>query len=106
MQPLYLGYFDRCDFNVPQDKFTGAITNNARIVAALPSIKYALESKAKSVVLCSHLGRPDGQRKEKFTLKPVAAELEKLLGKKIVFLTDCSGPEVRYLICTLLLSAI
>lgn len=47
----------RCDFNVPQDKSSGAITNNARIVAALPSIKYVLEHNAKSVVLCSHLGR-------------------------------------------------
>ena len=57
------------------------ITNNARIVAALPSIKYALEKGAKSVVLCSHLGRPDGQRNEKFTLKPVADELKNLLGR-------------------------
>lgn len=71
----------RCDFNVPQDKSTGAITNNARIVAALPSIKYALEKNAKSVVLCSHLGRPDGQKNQKFTLKPVAEELKKLLEK-------------------------
>ena len=71
----------RCDFNVPQDKITGAITNNARIVAALPSIKYALEKGAKSVVLCSHLGRPDGQRNEKFTLKPVAEELKTLISK-------------------------
>ena len=73
--------FMRCDFNVPQDKSTGAITNNARIVAAIPSIKYALDKKAKSVVLCSHLGRPDGKRNEKFTLKPVAEELKKLLGQ-------------------------
>jgi len=74
----------RCDFNVPQDKSTGAITNNARIVAALPSIKHVLDQKAKSVVLCSHLGRPDGKRNEKFTLKPVAQELEKLLGEELV----------------------
>lgn len=87
--------FMRCDFNVPQDKATGAITNNARIVAALPSIKYALEKKAKSVVLCSHLGRPDGNRNEKFTLKPVADELQKLLGQDILFLNDCAGAEVE-----------
>ena len=74
-------FFNRCDFNVPQDKLSGAITNNARIVAALPSIKYALEKNSKSVVLCSHLGRPDGKRNEKFTLKPVAEELQKLLGR-------------------------
>ena len=73
--------FMRCDFNVPQDKKTGAITNPARIVAAIPSIKYCLEKGAKSVVVCSHLGRPDGQPNAKFTLAPVAAELKKLLGR-------------------------
>src|SRR2546425_11381210 len=81
----------RVDFNVPQDKATGAITNNQRIVAALPTIKYALE-KGASVVLMSHLGRPDGQKITKFSLKPVAAELEKVLGKKVIFLDDCVGP--------------
>lgn len=73
--------FPRVDFNCPQDKKTGAITNPARIVAALPTIKYALEKGAKSVVLSSHLGRPDGRRNEKFSLKPIAEELEKQLGK-------------------------
>jgi len=87
--------FMRCDFNVPQDKSTGAITNNARIVAAVPSIKYALEKKVKSVVVCSHLGRPDGNRNEKFTLKPVADELQKLLGQDVLFLNDCAGPEIE-----------
>jgi len=87
--------FMRCDFNVPQDKSTGAITNNARIVAAVPTIKYALEKNVKSVVLCSHLGRPDGNRNEKFTLKPVADELQKLLGKDVLFLSDCVGPEIE-----------
>ena len=75
---------NRCDFNVPQDKITGVITNNARIVAALPSIKFALEKGARSVVLCSHLGRPDGQRNEKFTLKPVADELKSLLSRYLI----------------------
>ncbi|WP_438482200.1 phosphoglycerate kinase [Oleiharenicola lentus] len=84
----------RVDFNVPQDKQTGAITNNARIVAALPAIKYALEQGA-SVVLMSHLGRPDGQKIDKFSLKPIAAELEKLLGQKVTFLSDCVGAEVE-----------
>jgi phosphoglycerate kinase len=83
--------FIRVDFNVPQDKKTGAITNNARIVAALPTIQYALE-KGASVVLASHLGRPDGQVIEKFSLKPVAAELEKVLGKPVAFAPDCVGP--------------
>jgi len=85
--------FIRVDFNVPQDKVTGAITNTARIVAALPTIKYALE-KGASVVLASHLGRPDGKASEKFSLKPVAAELEIILGKPVKFLSDCVGPQV------------
>ena len=80
----------RVDFNVPQDKATGAITNTQRIVAALPSIKYALE-KGASVVLMSHLGRPDGQKIAKFSLKPVAVELEKLLGRPVTFLYN-GGP--------------
>src|SRR5476649_631531 len=84
----------RVDFNVPQDKATGAITNTQRIVAALPSIKHALASGA-SVVLMSHLGRPDGQKIAKFSLKPVAVELEKLLGQPVTFLDDCVGPAVE-----------
>ncbi len=86
--------FIRVDFNVPQDKATGAITNNARIAAALPTIQYALE-KGASVVLASHLGRPDGKVIAKFSLKPIAAELEKLLGKPVKFLNDCVGAEVE-----------
>ncbi|KAF9002017.1 phosphoglycerate kinase [Cyathus striatus] len=83
----------RVDFNVPiQD---GKITNPARIVAALPTIKYALEHGAASVILMSHLGRPDGKVIEKYSLKPIAAELEKLLGKPVTFLSDCVGPEVE-----------
>jgi phosphoglycerate kinase len=84
----------RVDFNVPQDKATGAITNNQRIAAALPTIKFALE-KGASVVLMSHLGRPDGQKIAKFSLKPVAAELEKLLGRPVTFLDDCVGPAIE-----------
>jgi phosphoglycerate kinase len=84
----------RVDFNVPQDKATGAITNNQRIVAALPTIRYALDQGA-SVVLMSHLGRPDGQRVATCSLRPVAAELEKLLGRPVQFLDDCVGPAVE-----------
>ena len=84
----------RVDFNVPQDKATGAITNTKRIEAALPTIRYALD-KGASVILMSHLGRPDGKRIEKFSLKPVAAALEKLLGKPVQFLNDCVGVEVE-----------
>ena len=84
----------RVDFNVPQDKATGAITNNQRIAAALPTIRFVLEQGA-SVVLMSHLGRPDGQRTAKYSLRPVAAELEKLLGRQVTFLDDCVGPAVE-----------
>jgi phosphoglycerate kinase len=84
----------RVDFNVPQDKATGAITNTKRIEAALPTIRYALD-KGASVVLMSHLGRPDGKRIEKFSLKPVADALAKLLGKPVQFLNDCVGAEVE-----------
>ncbi len=84
----------RVDFNVPQDKATLQITNNQRIVSALPTIRYALEQGA-SVVLMSHLGRPDGEKVAKYTLKPVAAELQKLLGKPVQFLDDCVGPAVE-----------
>jgi phosphoglycerate kinase len=86
--------FVRVDFNVPQDKKTGEITNTARIVAALPTIQYILD-KGGSAVLASHLGRPDGQRSDKFSLKPVAAKLEELLGKPVKFLSDCVGAEVE-----------
>jgi phosphoglycerate kinase len=84
----------RVDFNVPQDKGTGAITNNQRILAALPTIRYALEQNA-SVILMSHLGRPDGQRAAKYSLKPIAKELENLLGRPVTFLDDCVGPAVE-----------
>ncbi|MCI0685426.1 MAG: phosphoglycerate kinase [Gemmataceae bacterium] len=83
----------RVDFNVPLDK-DGKITNPQRIVAALPTIKHALDRGA-AVVLMSHLGRPDGERKEKYSLKPVAAKLQELLGRPVRFLDDCVGPAVE-----------
>ncbi len=86
--------FVRVDFNVPQDKTTGAITNTQRITAALPTIQFILE-KGGSVVLASHLGRPDGQKIAKLSLKPVAEKLSELLGKPVTFLNDCVGPEVE-----------
>jgi phosphoglycerate kinase len=84
------------DFNVPLDA-DKKITNNQRIVGALPTINYAIEHGAKSVILMSHLGRPDGQANPKYSLEPVAAELEKLLGgaKKVIFTHDCVGKEVE-----------
>jgi phosphoglycerate kinase len=84
----------RVDFNVPQDKATGAITNTQRIVAALPTIQFALD-QGGSVILMSHLGRPDGRVQPKFTLQPVAAKLEELLGRPVQFLSDCVGAEVE-----------
>jgi phosphoglycerate kinase len=86
--------FIRVDFNVPQDKQTGEITNTQRITAALPTIQHALDQGA-SVVLASHLGRPNGERVAKYTLKPVAAKLQELLGKPVKFLDDCVGSEVE-----------
>jgi len=83
----------RVDFNVPLDG--DKITNNARIVGALPTIKYALEQNAKAVILMSHLGRPYGKVTAKYSLKPIAAELEKLLSKKVNFQSDCVGSEVE-----------
>ena len=79
----------RVDFNVPMDD-KGKIIDDPRIKAALPTIKYLLQ-KGAAVVLCSHLGRPKGQVNKKYSLKPVAAHLEKLLKTKIVFASDCVG---------------
>ena len=86
--------FIRVDFNVPQDKQTGEITNTQRITAALPTIQYALNHGA-SVVLASHLGRPNGEQVAKYTLKPVAEKLQEVLGKPVKFLNDCVGAKVE-----------
>ncbi|MCX8494390.1 MAG: phosphoglycerate kinase [Chthoniobacterales bacterium] len=86
--------FIRVDFNVPQDKQTGEITNTQRITAALPTIQYALNHGA-SVVLVSHLGRPNGEQVAKYTLKPVAEKLQEVLGKPVKFLNDCVGAKVE-----------
>ena len=86
----------RVDFNVPQDKKDPTkITNTARIDGAMPTIKYCLEKGAKSVVLMSHLGRPDGQKKPEFSMAPVAKCLEGIVGKPVTFLSDVVGPEVE-----------
>lgn len=88
--------FMRVDFNVPQDKKDPTIiTNTQRIDGALPTIKAVLEKGAKSVVLASHLGRPDGCVVEKFSLAPVAKILEEKLGKSVTFCKDCCGAEVE-----------
>ena len=64
-------------------------------MGALPTIKYASEHGAKAVILMSHLGRPDGKKNEKYSLKPVVSELEKLLGKSVTFTDDCVGKDVE-----------
>lgn len=88
--------FIRVDFNVPQDKKDpSVITNTQRIDAALPTVRHCLEKGCKSVVLCSHLGRPDGSVVEKFSLAPVAKCLQEKLGKPVTFLQDCVGAEVE-----------
>jgi len=81
----------RCDFNVPMDEEKN-ITDNTRIVAALPTIKYLLENDC-SVILCSHLGRPKGEFKPEFSLKPVAKELSKLLDKEVIMAEDVVGED-------------
>jgi phosphoglycerate kinase len=84
----------RCDFNVPLDKKTGKITSDDRIVGALPTIKKILDGGG-SLILMSHLGRPEGQRNEKMSLAPVAKRLSELLKKDVIFANDCIGPEVK-----------
>lgn len=86
--------FIRVDFNVPFDKATGkTITNTQRIDAALPTIQYVLEQGAKSVVLASHLGRPNGSVNPKFSLAPVAEVLTQKLGRPVTFLPDPVGSD-------------
>ena len=84
----------RCDFNVPQDKETGAITDDKRIRAALPTIRYLLDQNA-AVIACSHLGKPKGEWKEKLTLAPVAERLSALLGCEVIFAKDIIGPDAQ-----------
>ncbi|MEE0063421.1 MAG: phosphoglycerate kinase, partial [Oscillospiraceae bacterium] len=84
----------RCDFNVPQDKTTGEITSDKRIVAALPTIRYLLDHGA-AVIACSHLGKPKGTWKESLTLAPVAKRLTELLGMDVLFAKDIVGEDAK-----------
>lgn len=85
----------RCDFNVPLNE-QGEITDNRRIVGAIPTIEYLLKSNCK-VILCSHLGRPKGEVKPEFSLKPVAEELSKLLSKDVKLAEDVTGKSAKEL---------
>ncbi len=89
----------RVDFNVPLDEKQN-ITDDTRIVESLPTIKKILGSGGR-VILMSHLGRPKGKPKPEFSLKPVAARLEKLLGKKVAFATDCVGAPAESAVASL-----
>ncbi len=87
--------FVRCDFNVPLDE-NGAITDNRRIVGALPTIKYLLEQNCK-IILSSHLGRPKGEVNPKYSLAPVQKELSNLLGKEVKLAKDVVGDSAKEL---------
>jgi phosphoglycerate kinase len=84
----------RVDFNVPLDVNTGAISDDSRIRASLPTINYLVEHKAK-VILCSHLGRPKGRVVEELRMTPVAQRLSQLIGLPVSIAPDCVGQEVE-----------
>ncbi|RKX77716.1 MAG: phosphoglycerate kinase, partial [Spirochaetes bacterium] len=83
----------RVDFNVPVKD--GEVTDDTRIKAVLPTLKYIIEQEGTSVVLMSHLGRPKGEKKPEYSLKPVASRLSELIGKEVRFADDCVGEEVK-----------
>lgn len=85
--------FVRCDFNVPMNE-NQQITDNTRIVAAIPTIKYLLEQNCK-IILASHLGRPKGEVKPELSLKPVAKEISRILGKEVIMANDVVGDDAK-----------
>ncbi len=90
----------RVDFNVPLDGKTGAITDDSRIRASVPTIKYLIKRRAK-VILISHLGRPDGKVVNELRMAPIAQRLSQILGQQVGVATDCIGPEVEKSVASL-----
>ncbi|MBV5318287.1 MAG: phosphoglycerate kinase [Desulfobulbaceae bacterium] len=86
----------RVDFNVPMNE-NGEITDDLRIRTVLPTLQYLVAQKAR-VILCTHMGRPKGQRVEKYSLAPIAAYIANLLGQPVPLAPDCIGPEVATLV--------
>jgi len=89
----------RVDFNVPFDD-NGQISDDTRVRGVLPTIQYLIDQKAK-IIICSHCGRPKGERLAKYSLAPVAAKLAELLGQNVKLAPDCIGPEVNGLVAAL-----
>jgi len=90
----------RVDFNVPLDPTTNVITDDTRIRETIPTIQYLINHRAK-VILCSHLGRPDGKVVERLRMAPVAERLSRLLGRTVATAPDCVGPEVEKIVAAL-----
>ena len=84
----------RVDFNVPLDNETGKITDDSRVRSALPTIRYLVEQGAK-VILCSHLGRPNGKIVDRLRMVAVAVRLSEILGKSVSVTNDCIGPDAE-----------
>jgi 3-phosphoglycerate kinase len=89
----------RTDYNVPVDE-SGKITDDYRIKQSLPTVQYLISKNCK-IVLCSHLGRPDGKRDLKFTLRPCAESLSSLIGEQVDFIDDCIGDKVAEKVASL-----
>src|SRR6476659_3245626 len=83
----------RADYNVPL-KPDGSIADDYRMVQSLSTLQFLIKAKCK-VVICAHLGRPEGKPTPQYSLEPIAAHLETLLGKPVTFVSDCVGDRVK-----------